>query len=99
MTSEEKYGVTAQPEPGCPIINELRRNLDRADECFRFIHQMNEAELRESAQDAMRWIDFARDESEQARARMEEIRGWGQEWKDEAKSALAELERIEQPAP
>jgi len=91
MTAEEQYGVIKEPKYCCPLIEEAINDKDLALLEMRKPDVMNEDELRSACENAtwrLESIDF-----ESIRELVDEIRMWGNHWKDTALNALSELDQ------
>jgi len=93
MTSEERYSISPQPGDTCPLIDEVIRKIDEA---LGDIKNADRSESIDELRDACRNVDWAldglEDKLEAIRERVSRVRGWGQEWKDEAKRLHDEQE-------
>lgn len=85
-TSEERYGIVAQPEPTCPAVDSVLDALKDAESRLKGWDRMEFEELKEAADYAEWYIDRAKDELENVRQSNMALRNWGEEWKQEAKS-------------
>lgn len=85
MSSESELGVTEQPEPTCPDIDKAIKELKNLISMCRHSEKMDEKELR----DVVDSVDFELPDIigflEGLRTANQEIREWGQGWKDKAK--------------
>jgi len=90
MSSEEKFYIVPQPKAACDFINEQIKSFDRGMSYLRDAEKLEGVdEVKEAASDAENWlgdIDF-----EALRTQCENIREWGQAWKDKAKELNHEL--------
>lgn len=80
MTSERRFGITNQPSPTCPLIDDViicGKNL---------IERISDADENE-----FKWF---KDDCELIRNRVEEIRAWGKEWKDLAIDLHSEVDEL-----
>lgn len=85
-TSEERYGIVAQPEPTCPVIDAVLNELKDAKSRIKGWGSMEFEDLK-GAVDYVEWyIDRAKDELENVRQSNMALRNWGEEWKRKAKS-------------
>jgi len=86
MTSEEKHGITKQPAESCPLVDEAVKTIKAAELELRGWEAMELPDLKNATDYAVWRFDQLHDELEKIRTANEEIRQWGQEWKDLAKS-------------
>jgi DNA repair exonuclease SbcCD ATPase subunit len=95
-TSEERLGIREQPDPTCPMLDSVIRELQRATkELDRWQRDKEDAEALATRCEYAEWrLGGIEEELEKIRSHVSEIRAWGQEWKDLAK----ELERTNQQA-
>ena len=93
QTSEDLYGISPQPAPTCPMIDEIIRQLDDAEAHIRGYQKCEDpAELREMIELVERELfswDTPKSTLEKIREHVESIRAWGEEWK-QACLALSE---------
>lgn len=87
QTSEELYGITKQPPPTCPIIDEALREVDLIAKCIRGYERADESELREMISSIEWRIGLLSGYGktgllEDIRKNVIEIRAWGEEWKN-----------------
>jgi FtsZ-binding cell division protein ZapB len=85
-TSEERFGIVAQPQPTCPMVDAALDALKDAESRLKGWDRMELEELKEAADYAEWYIDRAKDELENVRQSNMDLRNWGEEWKREAKS-------------
>ena len=90
-TSEERHGITAQPPPGCPLIEDA---ISAMDKVLRKTHNYekckDEADIGELH--AILWeVEYTvsdycgrGNKLDAIRQRLEEVRAWGEEWKQYA---------------
>lgn len=88
--SEALYGIVAQPEPTCPLINEALDSVERMQRKIRGYERADEDELRDMISDVETYLGLLSGYGrtgllEDIRRRVTDIRSWGQEWKDLAK--------------
>lgn len=90
-TSEEVHGIREQPAPTCPMLDSVIRDLQKAmQDLHRWERDKEDAEALANRCEYAEWhIGSIEEKLEKIRGHVEEIRAWGQEWKDLAK----ELER------
>ena len=92
MTSEQMLSISEQPHMSCDEINKYIKHLGWGLEYIQYIAKCETLDLAiESANDAESELNFLEDGFEYCRNQCEEIRRWGQEWKDLAKSLTAEF--------
>lgn len=101
-TSEEVFGISEQPKMCCPIIDSVIEEVataasnishhnaqyDSLDECQTAL---------EGTHDIAIWLDV-KDEMEKLRKQVEDIRSWGQEWKDLSKELFKKYGSIDDTA-
>lgn len=90
-TSEERHGITPQPPPGCPLIDDA---ISAMDKVLRKTHNYekckHECDIEELH--AMLWeVEYTvsdycgrGNKLDAIRQRLEEVRAWGEEWKQYA---------------
>ena len=88
--SELRYGIVKQPEPCCPLINSALEEVNGLQKRIRNYERADEDELRDMLSDVETHLGYLSGYGnsgllEDIRGRTEEIRAWGQEWKDYAK--------------
>lgn len=88
--SEVRYGISKQPPPTCPIINDALESVNKLQKRIRNYERADEDELRDMLSDVETHLGYLSGYGnsgllEDIRGRTEEIRAWGQEWKDYAK--------------
>jgi len=96
MTNEEYFEVSEQPEPTCPMIDSL---IKRANEIMKTIagyDRMNEDELLSAVDDVDTSIRYFEDQLNEIRSHVEDIRSWGQDWKDVALDLSEKLEAYDE---
>ena len=90
-TSEETHGITAQPPPGCPLIDAAIEAMDKVLlKTHNYEKCKGEADIEELQ--SMLWeveyivSDYSArgDKLNEIRHRLEEVRAWGEEWKQYA---------------
>jgi hypothetical protein len=91
-TSEELYGVSRQPEPTCPLINEAIEAVQKCQKSIRNLDLLDADELRDLIGGIERELDslvaWGRTGIlEDIRTRVTEVRQWGEEWKTLAKES------------
>ena len=88
--SEELYGIRNQPVDTCPLINELQAEAKNIERKMYNYEKMDEQELKDilwSVSNFLGDITGGRNSLiERIRDNASNIRAWGQEWKDYAKS-------------
>lgn len=84
-TSETLYGITEQPSPTCPMIDEAIASLRKALKSLSGWKKMDEEQLKDACDYAEWHLSNAEGEMEQVRDHVESVRAWGQQWKDLAK--------------
>lgn len=96
LTSEEIYGIVEQPAEGCPLINAAHDHLESAFRALRDYDKCDDvAELKDMiryAEGELYELYGRRGKIEAIRTRLEEVRAWGKEWKNLAKSRLTPAE-------
>jgi len=100
MSSERLHRVVPQPEAKCPLIDTMLGKVEKGMSCLK---DALAADTLDSAIDDITnatWyfedLDGACGELEDARKACEELRAWGQEWKDKAKEYYDEVRRLEE---
>jgi len=98
-TSEDILGLSAQPANTCPLIDDAKQGVDAVDTAlltiddllrrYADIDNLPEAlDLLEAIADVLSGMQdntaACLEQFEQIRTRAEEIRQWGNDWKDEA---------------
>ena len=63
-TSEERFGIVAQPEPTCPAVDSVLDALKDAESRLKGWDRMEMEDLKEAADYAEWYIDRAKDELE-----------------------------------
>lgn len=96
MTSEEQVSIATQPPETCPIINKCIKNIENCQGQLSGYEKMELEELRECLQfieyELAELVGFREQgHLEDIRKNVVAIRAWGQEWKDLAKSEMAEF--------
>ena len=84
MTSEETHGITQQPPPTCPLIDDAIADVRKVLSLLKNSHKMELEELRNACDSAEWAIDNllgSRGHLESIRERTSAIREWGEEWK------------------
>jgi len=104
MTSEEKYGISEQPDDTCPLINHAQDCIKDMMNTFpssRMMRNADEEELRGMLQDAEETVNWegekADEKLEEIRERVTKIRAWGQDWKDFAKDMAGQVDAVQTP--
>lgn len=93
MTEEERLGVIKEPKYCCPLIDEAINEKDWALLELKNPDVMSEDELRSACENATWRIENINFES--IRELVDEIRMWGQHWKDTALGLDKQLDEIE----
>jgi len=100
MNSERLHRVVPQPESKCPLIDKMLGKVEKGMRCLK---NALEADTLDSAIDDITngtWyfedLSGACGDLEDARKACEELRAWGQEWKDKAKEYYDEVQRLEE---
>ena len=88
-TSETLHGVTAQPRPTCPLIDDALDEVNRMLKTIRRYERASEDELRDmlsEVEDRLSTLSGYGDTGllEDIRKRVIDIREWGEEWKTTA---------------
>lgn len=88
MSSESERDIARQPEPTCPMIDEVIKALHNAASHIRGYERCDSVEeLRDRIDSLERELFFwgsAEDQLEKIRKHVECIRIWGEEWKQYA---------------
>jgi hypothetical protein len=84
-TSEERYGIVAQPEPTCPTVDAVLVSIKDAESRLKRWDRMDLDELRSAADYTEWYLDRARESLEEVREANQRLRAWGEEWKQKAK--------------
>jgi hypothetical protein len=85
-TSEDRFGIVAQPAPTCPMVDAVLDALKDAESTIKGWDRMEFEDLKSAVDYAEWYIDRAKDELENVRQSNMALRNWGEEWKREAKS-------------
>ena len=90
MTSETVHDIAKQPEPTCPMIDEVIKSLRSAERAMRKFDKCDDpSELRDMLDNVhtelFHW-STTEDKLEAIRKHVESIRAWGEEWKQYALS-------------
>jgi DNA repair ATPase RecN len=100
MSSEITHNIVQQPGAKCPLIDKM---LEKVESGMRHLKNALEADNLDAAIHEVtnatyyfEGLDGAFGGLEDARKACEELRDWGQEWKDKAKEYYAEVERLEE---
>lgn len=89
LTSEQRNDISPQPEEACPMINDViskLRDIEKRSDKPRAGWDIEDAE--DALWDVNWDVSGLEDELEKIRTRIEEVRAWGQEWKELAKSLI-----------
>lgn len=101
-TSEELFDITEQPPQQCPNIDSIIRDLDGT--CKQIQSIANDIKRTDSIDDIpslagdIDWYSSDIDKSKELnelRKQIELVRGWGEEWKNLAKSLLNNMSKEE----
>ena len=99
MSSERLHGIVPQPEAKCPLIDKMLKKVEKGFDC---LNDAVEAETLEAAINAIdkascffEDIDGPFGHLEETRKACEELREWGQEWKEKAKEYYDEIKTLE----
>lgn len=95
-TSEALYGLPKQPENTCPAIDSAIRDLRQAMKTLESAgrdcrHIEGADEIEEQIDDGVYQVSYLEEKFEHCRSQCEDIRAWGQAWKDLAKELLSNL--------
>ena len=98
-TSEAVFGISKQPEQQCPRVDEHLRLNERSIKDVEYnlkeIQRTTDSAIVESNASDAEWELTNLDATlalEELRTKCDDIRSWGQEWKDLAKQLLEERE-------
>lgn len=100
-TSEKLFDIDKQPEQQCPTINKMQANVkDGCREIKIYCKDLRSVEGAESLSSDIEssvsyYMSDKIDELEDLRKEIENIRQWGQGWKDLAKSILNNAKKEE----
>jgi hypothetical protein len=86
MASENDHGISRQPGPTCPMLDAA---IDNIRDASRLAYDKADPDDIEAE------CDSAEANIENARHNVERIRDWGREWKEFAKQAEYERQRLE----
>jgi chromosome segregation ATPase len=102
MTSEERCGISPQPDDTCPLINETIAEIEKGQDILKYLRKhVTDTELVKSIEEVEDILgDLVYDPKyvtpkkylEGIRGRVTEVRKWGQEWKDHAKKLESQIE-------
>ena len=99
--SEELYGIRNQPVDTCPLINELQAEAKNIERKMYNYEKMDEQELKDILWSVSNFLDDITGGKnsliERIRDNASNIRAWGQEWKDYAKSVDPKVPEHQQP--
>ena len=98
-TSEELLQFTKQPEETCPEINRAIVKIKDAQKEIKWTRNEYDIERLRSAITDIEWdIDGLENSFEYCRSQCQELRAWGQDWKDLCKKLIDkyEPERLEE---
>ena len=91
LTSEEIHEITAQPPPGCPLIDAVIAAAEKSAKKIRGWEKLKDesdiGELHDMLWDVEQTLDFFQgrhNDMDKIRERLEEVRAWGEEWKQYA---------------
>lgn len=97
MSSERLHNIAPQPEAKCPLIDKMLKKVEKG---MSYLKSALEADNLDGAlhevTHAIWYFEDLDGDLEDARKACEELRAWGQEWKDKAKEYYAEVERLEE---
>lgn len=96
MTNEEAFEVREQPAPTCPMIDSLIKRSNEIMKTIRGYNRANEEELRLMVDDVDTSIRYFEDQLNEIRSHVEDIRSWGQDWKDVALDLSEKLEACDE---
>jgi len=100
-TSEKLFDIDKQPEQQCPTINKMQANIkDGCNEIERYCKDLRNIEGAESLSSDIEssvsyYLSDKIFELEELRKEIENIRKWGQSWKDLAKTILNNTKKEE----
>ena len=91
-TSEGERGIAEQPGPTCPLIDKAIMSVRKSlGEMEGWQKHREEPETLCNMLDYAEWrLGSVEDELEDVRRHVEEVRAWGQEWKEYARRIEAE---------
>lgn len=97
MNSEARLGVCKQPEPTCTEIDRAIKKVRNALSCLKSAtklagYEPDTKDICDEIESAAWDVEDLEDAFEYCRSQAEEIRAWGQEWKDVAKALIEEYE-------
>ena len=85
MSNESRLEIREQPEPTCPMIDEIIKSLDGVSREIRGFKKVDDAEtlrdMLDSVDSALFCWDSIEDKLEAIRNHVDGIRKWGDEWK------------------
>ena len=91
MTSEEKLGISKPPDFTCPQIDKGVKSIRDGLLSLKFaLKAQSESNMRDEVESAEWAISDIEDILEHCRSQLEDIRSWGQQWKDMAKAMIEE---------
>lgn len=100
MSSERLHNIAPQPEAKCPLIDKMLKKVEQGMSYLKSALEADnlDAALQEVTHATWYFEDLggAWGDLEDARKACEELRAWGQEWKDKAKEYYDEYERLEE---
>lgn len=97
QTSEQRYGISEQPKPTCPMIDSVISDLRKCDrEMNRWERYKDDAEYLANVLDTVSSIvGNLESELEKIRDNADKIRRWGQEWKELAGAYIPKYEQTD----
>lgn len=96
-TSEELFDIDQQPEENCPYINKCISDISAAYKDIRSeLRQAEDSELADSLEWDVDSIYESVNYLEELRSRINNLRQWGQQWKDLAKDMFELLPKEQQ---
>lgn len=85
-TSEERFNLPPQPEQACPLIDEVIMGItDKLGDVGDIARNLDFGQEQRDLLDIARYDEF-REQLNEIRKRIEDIREWGQRWKNLAKT-------------
>lgn len=96
-TSEELFGIDQQPEENCPYIDKCVGDISIAYKDVKSeLRQAEDSELASSLEWGIDGMHESVDYLEELRSRINNLRQWGQQWKDLAKEMFELLPKEQQ---
>lgn len=88
-TSEDKLRISKQPEVMCSKIDEYIKNIDRISSDISFALKSEDMDEIKNLCESADWdLSGVNIQFENLRCALEEVRSWGQQWKDVAKNLI-----------